>query len=114
MKKFVVLLLILFCFLLSSCKQDTSGYSYELTSSSWKANLKGGADICLSFDEDIATLSIHNADKNTQIKGKFIADDETLIIFVPEISQNYSFGYTPKGTTLDIIYNGNTITLEKS
>ena len=114
MKKFVVIISIIICIVFCSCTQDTSGYSYELTSSSWKSTQKGGAEVSLTFDDDTANLSIKNADKSTQIKGKFIADEETFVIFVPEICQNYGFAYVSKGNTLDISYNGNTITLEKS
>ena len=35
-----------------------------------------------------------------------------FVIFVPEISQNYGFEYTPKGDTLELKYGEYTITLE--
>lgn len=113
MKKFVALFYLIICIMFCSCTQNTSGYSYELTSSKWKSTLEGGAEVSLSFDNEIASLSIKNSDKSTQIKGKFIADEETFVIFVPEICQNYGFSYAPKGNTLDITYNDNTISLEK-
>lgn len=113
MKKIVALFYLIICIMLCSCTQNTSGYSYELTSSKWHKTLDGGAEVSLTFDNDTANLSINNADKSTQIKGKFIADNETFVIFVPELSQNYSFKYKPKGNALDLIYNSNTITLDK-
>ena len=114
MKKVVALFYLIICVMFCSCTQNTSGYSYELTSSKWKTTLNGGAEVSLSFSDDTANFTIKNSDKSTQIKGKFIADEETFVIFVPEICQNYGFAYVPKGNTLDISYNGNTITLEKS
>ena len=114
MKKFVTLFYLIICIMFCSCTQNTSGYSYELTSSNWHKTLDGGAEISLTFDDDTANFAIKNSDKSTQIKGKFLADEETFVIFVPEISQNYGFSYKPKGSTLDITYNGNTITLEKT
>ncbi len=114
MKKIVALFYLIICLMFCSCTENTSGYSYELTSSNWKTTLNGGAEVSLTFDDDTANLTIINADKSTQIKGKFLADEETFVIFVPEISQNYGFSYIPKGSTLDITYNGNTITLEKT
>lgn len=113
MKKFVVALLILFSFILCSCTANTSGYIYELTSSKWTANLDGGAELELEFDNDTAYLYIQNAEKYSKIEGKYIADETTFVIFVPEISTNYIFNYKPKGNTLDLSYNGNTITLNK-
>lgn len=113
MKKVVALFYLIICVMFCSCTQNTSGYSYELTSSKWKTTLNGGAEVSLSFSDDTANFTIKNSDKSTQIKGKFIADEETFVIFVPEICQNYGFSYTPKGNTLDLTYNGKTITLEK-
>lgn len=91
---------------------DTTGYSTELTSSDWKATLKGGAEVELSFDEENAVLSLKNGDVESEIKGKYIADETTFVIFVPEIAQNYGFEYTPKGNTLDVKYGENTITFQ--
>lgn len=113
MKKFVVTILIFCCITFSSCTADTSGYSNELTSGKWYAQLDGGAEVKLEFTDSNACFSINNADKKTEIKGKYIADESTFIIFVPEISMNYSFDYTPKGNTLDLTYDANTITLKK-
>lgn len=113
MKNFVAVILILFCSMLCSCTTDTSGYSYELTSSKWGAELDGGAEVTLEFTGENACFAVSNADKNTEIKGKYIVDESTFVIFVPEISTNYGFSYVPKGNTLDLKYNGNTITLER-
>lgn len=85
----------------------------ELTSSKWKAKLEGGAEINLKFDGNIAELKISNSGKSTEIKGDYIADQSSFVIFMPEVSQNYSFDYTPKGNKLDLSYNNNTITLNK-
>jgi hypothetical protein len=112
MKKIVVVLIFLISVILSSCTTDTSGYKNELVSRKWYTELKGGATINLEFSEDIAKLKMKNADKKVEIKGRYVADNETFVIFVPEISQNYSFTYLPKGNNLDITYNGYTITLE--
>lgn len=113
MKKFVVTVLILFSFILCSCTANTSGYIYELTSSRWIAHLDSGAEINLEFNNDTAYLDVKNAEKASQIKGKYIADETTFVIFVSDISTNYIFTYKPKGNTLDLTYNGNTITLNK-
>ena len=64
---------------------DTTGYSYELTSSEWGATLKGGAEVKLSFNEDTALLSLQNGDLKSEIKGN----------------------------TLELKYGEHTITLEK-
>ncbi len=113
LKKIVALLLISLCFVFSACTTDTSGYTNELISSKWQKTLEGGAEINLEFDENTAVLKINNSGKSTEIKGDYIADQSSFVIFVPEVSQNYSFDYTPKGNKLDISYNNNTITLNK-
>ncbi|HCI59221.1 hypothetical protein [Ruminococcus sp.] len=113
MKKIVAVLLISLCFVFSACTTDTSGYMNELTSSKWEAKLEGGAELSLEFDEDTAVLKINNSGKSTEIKGDYIADQSSFVIFMPEVSQNYSFDYTPKGNKLDLTHNNNTITLNK-
>lgn len=113
LKKIVALLLISLCFVLCACTTNTSGYINELTSSKWQKTFEGGAEINLDFDENTAVLKINNSGISTEIKGDYIADQSSFVIFVPEVSQNYSFDYTPKGNKLDISYNNNTITLNK-
>lgn len=113
MKKIVAVLLISLCFVFSACTTDTSGFMNELTSSKWKKTLEGGAEINLEFNQDTAVLKINNSGKSTEIKGNFIAGQSSFVIFMPEVSQNYAFDYTPKGNKLDLSYNNNTITLNK-
>ncbi|MEE1219984.1 MAG: hypothetical protein U0L20_08690 [Ruminococcus sp.] len=113
MKKLVILLCILFSCLFSSCSTDTSGYVYELTSESWKAELDGGGKLSLEFDENYAVMNLENGGTKTVIKGEYVADDKMFIIFMPEISRNYAFEYIPKGNTLDLVYNNALITLKR-
>ena len=113
LKKIVAVLLISLCFVFSACTTDTSGYIKELISSKWEKTLEGGAEINLEFYENTAVLKINNSGKSTEIKGEYIADRSSFVIFMPEVSQNYSFDYTPKGNKLDLSYNNNTITLNK-
>ncbi|MGN0491329.1 hypothetical protein [Ruminococcus sp.] len=113
MKKIVAVILISVCFVFSSCTTDNSGYVNELVSSKWEAKLEGGAEVNLEFDEDTAVLKINNLGKSTEIKGSYIADENSFVIFMPEVAQNYTFAYTPKGDKLDLSYNDSTITLKK-
>ncbi len=114
MKKFVILSCVLLCMLFCSCTADTSGYVSELTGSRWSAELNGGARAELCFEGDTASLNIENGGKSVQLQGKYIADENTFVIFMPEIAQNYTFSYTPKGSTLSLSYGGKSIILEKS
>lgn len=113
MKKYVVVFLILSAFLFCSCSKDTSGCKTELTTSKWNKIYDSGAEVKLRFENDCAELSVNNADKSCIISGKYIADDSTFVIFVPEIAQNYSFDYNPKNSMLELTFEGNTITLDK-
>lgn len=114
MKKFVILLLICVCFLLCSCSADTSGYSHELTCNSWSAELDGGGKINLSFDGDNASVILQSGKDKTELCGKYVADDTTLVIFVPNLYRNYTFEYVPHGKKLDLSYNGSKITLNRA
>lgn len=114
MKKIVVVLCIMFAFVCCSCTVDTSGYSYELTSKSWTANLEGGGRVELSFSNGNATLVLENNDLKKQISGKYIADENSFVIFATDISYNYKFDYIPSGNTLELTYNNMKITLNSS
>lgn len=100
MKKFVILLLICLCFLLCSCSADTSGYQNELTCTDWSAELDGGGKINLSFDGDNASLIMMSGKDKAELCGKYVADDTTLVIFVPKLYRNYTFEYIPHGKSL--------------
>lgn len=41
-----------------------------------------------------------------ELCGKYVADDTTLVIFVPKLYRNYTFEYIPHGKKLDLSYNG--------
>lgn len=114
LKKIVAVLIISVCFVFSACTTDTSGYVNELKSSKWTAKLEGGAEVNLEFSEDTAILKIQNSDITTEIEGSYIADQNSLVIFMPDVAQNYTFTYTPKGNKLDLTYNNSTITLNKT
>lgn len=111
MRYFVLAVSFLMILLISGCSSDTSGYVAELTSDSWSAELEGGGVVSLSFDGGFACLDLHSNNLNQQINGRFIADDSSFVIFMPEISQNYSFDYVTKGNSLELSYNNYTITL---
>lgn len=113
MKKLVaVLIIISSVILLCSCSADTSGYRTELTSQKWVSEAEGGATAQLSFNNDIAELVMNSGNLQRRISGKYILDDKTLVIFVPEISYNYKFGYSTSCNTMELDYNGKKIKFE--
>lgn len=114
MKKFVAVLCIMLAFVCCSCTVDTSGYSYELTSKSWAANLEGGGRVELSFNNGNATLALENGNLKKEISGKYIADEKSFVIFASDIFYNYKFDYVPSGNTLELEYNNMKITLNSS
>ena len=72
MKKYVAVLCILIAFVFCSCTVDTSGYSYELISKSWGADLKGGGRVELSFKDGNASLILENGDLKKEIQEKAV------------------------------------------
>ena len=100
MKKFVISLLICLCFLLCSCSADTSGYQNELTCTDWSAELDGGGKINLLFDGGNASLIMMSGKDKAELCGKYVADDTTLVIFVPKLYRNYTFEYIPTEKSL--------------
>lgn len=105
MKKYVAVLCVLTAFVFCSCTVDTSGYSYELISKSWEADLKGGGRVELSFNDGNASLILENGDLKKEISGKYIADENSFVIFASDVSYNYKFDYVPSGNTLELTYN---------
>lgn len=113
MKKCVIWIILLSNLLLGGCMKDTSGYMEELKSHTWQSQFAGGVSVSLSFSEDTASLFIENAGESAQICGKYVLDDHQLVIFVPEISQNYGFSYIPCGDSLELRYGDETVILDK-
>ncbi len=113
MKKVVAaILFILLPLTFSGCAADVSGRVSELISCSRSAVLESGAEVSLSFSEDTATLAIKSRDETTVIQGRYLADDDNLVIFMPEIGQNYCFAYTPRGNELELTYDGGSVVLK--
>ena len=117
MKKLVILLILPMVMLFCGCTQNAPSPQNELTSSRWTAKLEGGAEVELQFYGEPGDMSadfkITNAGKSVNISGDCLTDGSSFVIFDESISQNFAFDYTPKGNTLDISYNGSTLTLQK-
>ena len=117
MKKLVILLILPMIMLFCGCTQNAPSPQNELISSRWTAKLEGGAEVELHFYGEpgdlSAELKITNAGKSMNISGDCLTDSSSFVIFDETISQNFAFAYTPKGDTLDISYNGSTLTLQK-
>ena len=111
MKKSVAGAIIFLAVVLSGCSVRESGCKSELTESSWRARLDGGAEASLSFNGDEAAFIIENAGEKAEIRGRYIADETSFVIFVPSVGQNYSFDYTPKGDTLELEWGGGRLEL---
>ena len=107
-KKFVAVLILLplfFC----GCDTKQTGSAYELTRYSWQAKFDNGGEVKLSFSGEFASLTLKNGTERETIDGRFIADDTSFVIFDSGVSQNYGFGYVPRGEKLDLTFEGNTI-----
>ncbi len=114
MKKTVITLCILMSFILCACSQNISGYACELTSKIWYAEPSDTAKVSLAFDKvrGFAELSVQSKDLQKKISGKYIADEASFVIFMPEISHNYYFEYKPMGDNLLLTYNGMTLEMK--
>lgn len=112
MKKIVVYIIFLSALFLCSCTSPAPSNSNELTRSFWSSSAQGGAEVELSFEQDTATLKMKNGNYSAEIKGRYIADEKSFAIFVPEIHHNYYFEYIPQGDKLKLKYNGHTIELK--
>lgn len=114
MKKCIVVILVLtYSLILCSCSADTSGYVNELTEFVWIAETKGGAKAELLFEKDKAFLTLESGNTKKVISGKYVADEESFVIFVPELYYNYKFDYVPSCNTLKLIYNDMTVEFTK-
>ena len=109
MRKFVVPLLL--SLLLCGCCRMPSGAAAELTRYAWSAALEGGGTLELRFSGDTASLTMKNAGETAAVAGSFVADDAVLVIFDTESARPFRFAYQPKGETLALTVDGNTVEL---
>lgn len=113
MKKTVVALT---AFLLSAalcgCAQTPNGSVAELTRCAWKGEPEGGGRVCLRFSGDKAALTLENGGEQQEIAGIYVADETDLVIFDRTCARCYAFSYVPKGSALDLTYQGSTLTLQ--
>ena len=115
MKKLVIISVFLLTsaiIMLTGCSSDVSGSIAELISCSRSAELESGAEVRLDFAEDTARLEIESGEERTVIEGKYIADDESFVVFMPEIGQNYCFSYKPMGEELLLSYGEGSVILK--
>lgn len=103
--------------MLCGCTQNAPSPQNELISSIWTAELDGGGELSLKFYGEpgnlSAELNLKNAGKDVAISGDCLVDSGSIVIFDSSVSQNYAFDYTPKGDTLEIMYDKRALTMQK-
>ena len=104
-------MIIIGCFLLGGC--CPRGYGSEMTACRWRGELKGGGEAELSFDGESACLTLKNGGEQARISGRYIADEEELVIFDEEVGQNYGFEYKVSKTALELRRGEGLLRLEK-
>lgn len=88
---------------------------FEYNSEQSKTSGKHNERDCyfISNTEVSLYLSVENLGMEFAVKIA-VADDTTLVIFVPKLYRNYTFEYIPHGKKLDLSYNGSKITLSRA
>ena len=107
----VVMLLILITY--TSCTTDTTGCVFELTSSHWSTEQKGGSYIILDFDEQKAYLTAKSSDDEIKISGRYVIDDNSFVIFNDYYSESFKFYYEVNGENLSLSYGEGAIVLKR-
>lgn len=110
MKRWIVPLLLL-SLLPCGCCRTPSGAAAELTRYAWSAALEGGGTLALRFSGDTASLTMKNGGETAAVSGSFVADETALVIFDRESARAFRFAYQPKGETLALTYEGQSVEL---
>ncbi len=110
---FVFIALSFITILYASCTTDTTGYQYELTSSHWSAEEKGSSHMYLYFDDENAYLTAKSGNDEINIIGKYLADNESFVVFNTSYPENFKFYYELNGENLSLTYGDGTIVLKR-
>ncbi len=94
--KYIYAAALLSLVMLSGCTPTARDSSGEIKQNSWKAELRNGDSVSLSFSSDFADLKISGKSK-AEIKGLCVIDKESMIIYGDE---PYAFSYTLRGDSL--------------
>ena len=100
--------------ILSGCTQtQITSKADELMANKWFASDKFGKEVALSFAQDTAELKVKTNDFSCEIIGTALVDEQTIRIFDNTLKQAYNFDYSLYGDRIEIIYNENTVELNK-
>lgn len=112
---YVFIFLLLTLILLSGCgKRIIDDTADEVVTNSWKYNGDYGLNAELSFDENLAMLTIENEKEHCQINGLSIIDEKNLIIIDNKLKKEFLFNYELTGISLKLYYNGDCIEFSKN
>ena len=102
-------------FVLCSCSRVIVNSADELTYNSYSKEFSNGNIVTLSFDENNnATLTMKtNKGKQAVISGFCEISDSEFVINDTKTSVAYPFRYTVYFDRVDIMYEGNVLTLNK-
>lgn len=118
MKRFAVILCIItFPFLLSSCKSVKVTSADELVQGVWQITNPSGVSASLSFDIDLNKADFKITDQDGEeyvISGIFAVDKNNLYITSEKLCKTYKFGYKAFNDRLVLEYNGEKLTLDSS
>ncbi len=110
----VATLLLLVIYTFCGCNRSIDNCADELVVSSYFAKLDNGSEISLSFCGDNATLYVKLADASAcKISGFCEISDSIFVIYDDKTKKTYAFEYLVHFDSVDIIYEGNTVSLYK-
>lgn len=111
---FLLALLIICVFILSSCDKQIKNYADELTSSNWKSVYDNGNTAQLNFENDNACFILTTSSNNkAQISGFCEISDDSFVIHDDKTNTAFVFKYKVNFDCVDIIYDENTLSLKK-
>lgn len=112
---FALIFMLLSLIFLTSCgKKIIVDTPDEIVTNSWEYYGEYGLTADLSFNENMAMLTIDNEGEHCQINGLCIIDEKTLIIIDNKFKKEFLFNYELTGTSLKLDYEGESIEFSKS
>lgn len=113
-KSMVLIAMILVAVFLCSCERVVDNCGDELVMSSWCSKSENGNTVTLTFCDDNAKLELKASDDSkTVIEGLCELSADTFIIHDTETHTSFLFEYSLDYNAVDIIYEGEVLTLSK-
>lgn len=103
-----------FCLLLCACEREIVNNADELVCSKWQLKSEKGYSVTLSFSGDNALMQLEtDGGYSARINGFCEISTDAFVIHDKATLHDFAFLYNLKSDSVDIMYDGYTLSLSK-